>query len=112
MTAINSFSVTLNGSGLLFPDNTGRNVVYALSWRLNLAKERVVTTYTESCAYTGAILQSVSFVGNGPRALPMHGKLVPMLPVELRDMYPSILPRLAEFMHQMDGVLPRPQSKG
>lgn len=104
---INSFSVTLNGSASLYSDGSTKADVYALSVRRNSESGRVVTTFTQSCAYTGAIRQSISFVGSGLGGLPMPAKLRRVIPGELADMYQSILPKLVEFMQVMASALPK-----
>ena len=107
-----SFSVTLSVCGVRFADGTQRAVKCDLCVRLSMGSEWAVTTYTVSSLYTGETLQSISFVGNGPRALPMPAKLRPVIPGELLGMYQSILPKLAEFVQAMDGVQPFKPKKG
>lgn len=107
-----SFSVTLSVSGVRLADESQRAVKCDLCVRLSLAKEWAVTIYTVSSLYTGEILQCISFVANGPRELLMPARLNGVAPVELVDMYRSILPKLAEFVHQTDGALLPEHSKG
>jgi len=107
-----SFSVTLSAFGVRFADGSIRGVRCDLSVRLSLGNEGVVTTYTVSSLYTGECLQSISFVGNGRRELPMPAKLKPVVPEELLGMYRNILPKLAEFVQVMDGAHPPKLSKG
>lgn len=109
---IRSFSFTLNGFGVRYADKSQRAVNCALSVRLSLGNEWVVSTYTESSAYTGETLRSISFVGNGRRALPMPASLRRVVPAELADMYQSILPKLAAFVQAMDSAQPIKQGKG
>lgn len=103
---IRSFSFTLSAFGVRFPDGTQRAVKCDLCVRLSMGNEWVVITYTESSAYTGETLQSISFVGNGRRALPMPARLRRVIPGELADMYQSILPKLAAFVQAMDSARP------
>ena len=100
---IRSFSFTLNGSVPLSSGNT-RVRVYALSVHQNLGKDEVVTTYTESCPYTGEIHQSVSFGIGGRRVLPTPVQLAPVVPRELLATWQNILPKLAAFVQAMASV--------
>lgn len=106
-----NFSVTLSVFGLESED-TQRPVKCDLSVRLNLVSETVVTIYTASSLYTGDLLLSISFVGNGPLELPTPDRLRLVVPGPLVDMYRSILPRLEEFAQVMGGAPPSKQSKG
>lgn len=100
-----SFNVTLSGSVQRLSDGSQRARNYALSVRQNSGNAQVVTTYTEYCAYTGAVLQSVSFGIGGRGGLPTPVQLKPVVGRELHDMYQSILPKMAEFMQAMGSEL-------
>jgi len=103
--AMKTFSVTLNGSGSSSSGNTTKPLVYALSVRQSSGNPEVVTTFTASCPFTGEILRSVSFGIGGKGVLPTPVQLRPMVPKELADMWPSILPKLAELTHLMATAL-------
>lgn len=100
-----NFSVTLSGSGSRSSGNSTKRLAYALSVRLSSGSPEVVTTFTASCPSTGEILQSVSFGIGGKGVLPTPVQLRPMVPKELADMWPSILPKLAELTHLMATAL-------
>lgn len=95
-----SFSVTLNGSGRRFVGGTVERLAYDLCVRRNSGNGEVVTIFTVSSVQTGVILQSVSFGRGGSGVLPTPAQLAPLVPRELADMWQSILPRLAAFVHQ------------
>ena len=110
--AIQSFSFTLSGSGKRSVGDTVEPLAYALCVRRSSGKEEVVTTFTVSSAQSGVIRQSVSFGIGGKGVFPTPAQLAPLVPRELADMWQSILPRLAEFVHQTGLELDRQHRKG
>lgn len=107
-----SFSVTLSGSGKRSVGGTVEPLAYALCVRRSSGKEEVVTTFTVSSAQSGVIRQSVSFGIGGKGVLPTPAQLAPLVPRELAGMWQNILPRLAAFVHQMGSELDLQHKRG
>ena len=110
--AIQSFSVTLSGSGKGYVGDTVEPLAYDLCVRRSSGKEEFVTTFTVSSAQSGVIRQSVFFGMGGKGVLPTLAQLAPLVPRELADMWQSILPRLAAFVLQTGSELDREHKKG
>lgn len=107
-----NFSFTLSGSGKRSVGDTVEPLAYVLCVRRSSGNEEVVTTFTASSAQSGVIRQCVSFGIGGKGVLPTPGQLAPLVPRELAVMWLNILPRLAEFVHQMGSELDQQHKRG